>query len=565
MAKISRDVPKSVASFGEKQFKETGAQAVEVFRVKEAVLRKHFRQLKGILYLVAVVASDRVRVYFFNAAGMMVIGENLELHIYNDIRKSSRLLAKFEKPRQLTPEEIRIEATQELRDALGKAIRRVSRFLALKEPEFPDIYVTRFEKDMRRQSFGIQIHEAKDLIFEEHIITRSWAEGILLRAAFLLHFDTQQWSSEFANSLGNSVALSLLKGEVKTAWYNEWKKQSKGDIWEPIFNHLTLHSTTYSPKGYLLLASLLGDLPVDIEFLQWQHAINAIHDSMIMPLGTEEYHIIDGFCRTLGNPQQLIKRRHVLESIHLSPRALCDPTPLGVNLSVAVKNEIGDQSWASIGYNEIAEVKSLEILESDDNPIKSIDYWLNLEDMFPLVGGPLSHGQIIIHHALERIGIKKAMSSMYAATLELKERPQLESKEIAVLERLVLGDLNVLYNTFVGSPLIVRNLIEKGAMVLLPSFNHMGIDPDFLISGPIEKVKMLARLVPEATILETNKCAYAVFSTPTSWNHPFIESARNESVSFWPIIETRSNRRLIRYEDSFPSGEGSHSWNGTAT
>ena len=89
-----------VAAFGEKQFNETGAQAVEVLRVKASVMRKHFRQLKGILFLVAVISLDRIRVYFFNGAGVMVIGENLEQKMYEKVRRSSKIVAKFEKPKE---------------------------------------------------------------------------------------------------------------------------------------------------------------------------------------------------------------------------------------------------------------------------------------------------------------------------------------------------------------------------------------------------------------------------------------------------------------------------------
>jgi hypothetical protein len=352
LSKISREIPKAIASFGEKQFKETGASLVEVLRVKEVVLRKHFQQLKGILYLVAVVSRDRVRVYFFNAAGIMVIGENLEPTIYNEVRKSSKLVAKYEKPRPLTPEELRIEATQDMRDALGKAIRRVSRMLALKEPEFPDIFVTRAEKDDDYQRFGIQINEDKELMFEEATISKSWNDGLLLRAAFLLHFEKQQWNSDFISLVGNGLALSLLKGEVRVSWYNEWKKRSKGSIWEPAFNHLAYHATTYTPNGYSLLISLLSKLPLDLDFSDWQNSVQTIHDSLTVSLGTEDYHIIDGFCKTLRNPQQLNKRRYFLESIHLSPRTLCNPSPLGIRLSVAVKDGPNDDSWASIRYIE---------------------------------------------------------------------------------------------------------------------------------------------------------------------------------------------------------------------
>ena len=136
-------VPKEIAAFGERQFKETGAAAVEVLRVKAAVMRKHFKKLKGITFLVAVVSLDRVRVYFFNAAGIMLVGENVVPSIYSKIRRASKLIAKFEKPKELTPEELRIEATQDLRDSLAKSIRRISRSLASGEPPFPDIFITR--------------------------------------------------------------------------------------------------------------------------------------------------------------------------------------------------------------------------------------------------------------------------------------------------------------------------------------------------------------------------------------------------------------------------------------
>ena len=565
MSKISREVPKAIASFGEKQFKETGASLVEVLRVKEVVLRKHFRQLKGILYLVAVVSRDRVRVYFFNAAGIMVIGENLELTIYDDVRKSSKLVAKFEKPRQLTPEELRIEATQDMRDALGKAIRRVSRMLALKEPEFPDIFVTRSETDFGHQGFGIQINEDKELMFEEATIAKSWNDGVLLRAAFLLHFEKQRWNSDFINVVGNCVALSLLKGEARASWYNEWKKRSKGSIWETAFYHFAYHSTTFTSKGFPWLTSLLSELPVDLDFSDWQKSVQIIHDSLTISLGTEDYHIIDGFCKTLKNPQQLIKRRYLLENVHLSPRALCNPTPLGVNLSIAMKDKSNDESWTSIRFIEGSKSKSFEIMESNENSISSIEYWLNLNDVFPLTGGPLSHGQSVIQHALERIGIKKTVNGMYSAILELNQQHVLEKKEIAVLERLVLGDLAILSNTLIGSPLIVRNLIEKGTVVLLPNFNHLGIDHDFLVKGSLETVRVLARLLPEATILNTDDSAYAIISAPTNWKHSFIEAAIKEEVSLWPIISTRSHRRIIRHENPFPSGKEPYSWTETTT
>ncbi|MHA2359831.1 MAG: hypothetical protein ACXAB5_06135 [Candidatus Thorarchaeota archaeon] len=89
LPRSAREVPKEIAAFGEKQFKETGAAAVEVLRVKAAVMRKHFSKLKGITFVVAVVSLDRVRIYFFNAAGVMLVGENVEPSMYTKVRRAS--------------------------------------------------------------------------------------------------------------------------------------------------------------------------------------------------------------------------------------------------------------------------------------------------------------------------------------------------------------------------------------------------------------------------------------------------------------------------------------------
>jgi hypothetical protein len=185
LPRSAREIPKEIAAFGERQFKETGAAAVEVLRVKAAVMRKHFSKLKGITFLVAVVSLDRVRVYFFNAAGVMLVGENIETSMYGKIRSKSKLITKYEKPKILTPEELRIEATQDLRDSLTKSIRRISRFLATREPTFPDIFITRITPTSSIHSFGMQISVDGEFLFEETALIEKSAEGIIARSAFL--------------------------------------------------------------------------------------------------------------------------------------------------------------------------------------------------------------------------------------------------------------------------------------------------------------------------------------------------------------------------------------------
>jgi hypothetical protein len=148
---------------------------------------------------------------------------------------------------------------------------------------------------------------------------------------------------------------------------------------------------------------------------------------------------MDGFCKTLANPQQLTKWRYLLESIHLSPRAMCDPTSLGFHLSLEVSDQSASNPWTSVLFIDGAAVRSLDVIEGSKHVIDSIEYWLNLDDIFPLTGGPISHGLSVVKHALEKAGFKKPVKGTFEATLEIKERPQLEQKEIAVLGRLILG------------------------------------------------------------------------------------------------------------------------------
>ncbi|MCK4566218.1 MAG: hypothetical protein KAU48_02805 [Candidatus Thorarchaeota archaeon] len=560
MSKSSRAIPKAIAAFGEKQFKETGAAAVEVLRVKAAVMRKHFRQLKGIVFLVAVISLDRVRVYFFNSAGVMVIGENLEISTYSKVRKSSKLIAKFEKPKVLTPEELRIEATQDLRDNLGKAIRRVTRFLAVKEPTFPDIFVTRSKNENPLQNFGLQVSSDFELIFEENILSQKWVDGVLIRAAFLLQLEKKHWMNESACSVGNGLAHSLLKNPTRNPWTHEWKKQSKGTIWSPVVTHFQEHRETYGSDVFNWHISVFQKSSSDIEPILWNRALTEIHDSAIVPMGTSEFHVIDGFCKALGKPQQLVKRRHLLESIHLAPRVLCDLTSLGNQIGISIVDEESEDAWASVNFANGSRIQTLTIGNQEAMSIDVIEYWLNLDDIFPSSTGLVSHGLDIVRRALEKMGVHSHPASTFEARLELKKERALESKEIAVLERLQLGDLEIISNTLVGSPHIVKGLLEKECIVFVPDFNHLGIDPDFVLHGAYDDIQRIGKSTLEATIFKCGAEAFAIVSAPSSWRRPLLESAYNSDLEIWPIISARSKRRLLRDERLFVEREDVLRW-----
>ncbi|TFG34158.1 hypothetical protein EU527_04730 [Candidatus Thorarchaeota archaeon] len=560
ISKSSREIPKTIAAFGEKQFKDTGAKSVEVLRVKAAVIRKYFQQLKGILFLVAVISLDRVRVYFFNAAGVMVIGENLEQSTYDVIRKSSKLVVKFEKPKPLTPEEIRIEATQELRDALGKAIRKVSRFIAAKEPSFPDIFVTQFKFPEHSQSFGLQINDDNEFIFEEKALSQKWVEGLLLRTAYLVHLNKTSRVSQAACSIGNAIGLSLLKEPIQQSWLQEWRKNSKETEWAPVVNHFVRHHSTYSPESYSWMKTILNDITNDLDYYGWKEALSIVHDSLVVPLRTEDFHVIDGFCKTLSNPRQLEKRRYTLNSIHLAPRVLCDLSPIGMPLTLAITDTLNHESWAQVHYLIGKKQRYLEISTSGTEKITSIEYWLNIEDIYPSSGGPISHGQNIIRRALEKIGIITLVDGTYETTLSINDDRSIDTKERAVLERLSLGKLEILSNTLVGSPMILNTLIQKGCIALLPEFYHLGIEQELLLHGPYDVLHTLVRGSLEATLFRVHDKAYAVVSSPSSWRKPLLSLMIDSNVELYPIISVQSARGILRNEVAFSNSDNLIQW-----
>jgi hypothetical protein len=550
-------VPKELGLFGQRQFRETGAAAVEVLRVKAATMRKHFSKLKGITFLVAVISRDRVRVYFFNSAGVMLIGENIEVEKYGQVRKTSKLVAKFEKPRPLTKEEMRIEATEELRQDLSKTLKRVVRLLGRKEPDFPVIYVTRESSIGTSQGFGLMTDDDGALVFEQGILESKLREGLITRASVLQLLDANKRKSDFSSSIGNAIALASLDRSKKIDWLANWMKRTKGTSYLPIVNHLAKHSDSYSWSGFARILDLVKSAP-ELEEDKWMLALSEIHDTIEVSLGTEEQLSIQGFCKSLSKPRKLSSKRHILESIHLAPRALCDPTPLGLTLSIG-EGRSKDEPWLLIEYLKGAEQRLLTIIEGEENPLSRIEYTLNVEDIFPKSGGVLSKGNDVLSWILKKLGVKDRVKNTFQGTLEFANK-QLTAAENAVLERLASGSLKILSDTLVGSPQRMDSLVKSGRVVLLPDFNHMGFNPNLLLQGKYDRLVEVTAFSIESTIFDAGANSYALVSSPSSWRRMVLTSASENEVAVWPVISTKSSRRMIRSEAIFPESSEMLSW-----
>jgi len=106
----------------------------------------------------------------------------------------------------------------------------------------------------------------------------------------------------------------------------------------------------------------------------------------------------------------------------------------------------------------------------------------------------------------------------------------------------------------------VKSLLEKNCIVFIPDFNHLGIDPDFLIHGPFDDVQRLCHSTLEATIIKYNVMAYGIVSAPTSWRKPLLESSIDSNLEIWPILFVKSKRRLLRDEPMFVDGTDLLRW-----
>ncbi|MFQ5831673.1 MAG: hypothetical protein ACE5H4_03130 [Candidatus Thorarchaeota archaeon] len=559
MTRKVRGVPKEIASFGERQFQETGASTVDVLRVKAATIRKHFSKIQGITFLVGVVNVDYVRVYFFDTNGVMLVGENVEHAQYEKIRKNARLLAKYEKVKPPTEEELRIEATEELRQDLSREIKKVARVLGRKEPEFPTTYVTRGKIESTSQGFGLELNGDGVLVFEQDLLEAAGGIGLVTRAAFLQLLSEPRRTLELSQAVGNGIAYALMSRDSREKWWEMWFKRSTDSKMEPLVRHLRKHIDTYSWRGFSRILELIQALPHSAESETQLQAIVHLHDAIEVPLGTEEHIAVKGLCGTLRKPRKLAARRHLLESIHLAPRAICDPTPLGVHLSVKESETKEDEpeSWLEIECMRGSETVLLGLVESKDEVLESITYRLSIEDLKP--GGIVAEGKSVLEWILRSLGVKQKEEVTFESHIDFSD-VEIDAAERAVLERLTQGGLGVLSNTLIGSPQRLNSLVKKGRVILLPDFNHAGLRPTLLLVGERGHVETVASHSVEATLLHTKQQSFAVVSAPSFWMKRVITASAKNHVEVRPVLRVYSNKGIVRSEQTFSSESEHPTW-----
>ncbi|TFG11793.1 hypothetical protein EU537_11345 [Candidatus Thorarchaeota archaeon] len=563
MPRRERGISKKLAAFGEKQFEETGASRVEVLRVKASTIRKHFKKLRGIRFLVSVLYLDRVRVYFFSEDGVMLMGDNIEPEHYEDISNKSRLLRKFEKPTPPTELEVRMELTEEFRELLSKSIKRVARYLNESAPEFPDIYLTSENIESSGQSFGTSIDEDGSYLLDQNISKSALAEGIALRISFLSHLDPQKAKSSFIQTLSNSIAYALLNENAKEQWRQRWLKESKETSEAKFVGHFIRHIPVYKDEGFSRILTILKSSPVDTLHTHWEDILILIHDTLQVSLGTGASHTISMFCDELDNACQILQKKHVSPEIHLAPRAICNPIPLGYEICISwnMKPVSNQAPWFDLLIAEGSEKKRLTATRGGANPIEEYQYYLNLSDAFPKTTGLGPHGRDIISWALEKLGLSSTREETFAASLSFRDITA-SPTELAVLERLSTGDLEILANSLVGSRSRITSLIHSGGLIMIPDFNHIGLKPNLLIQGKDETVfEAVRKHALEMTVFKTSSDSFSVISAPSEWRSMLLLALSEYDCSIYPILKHSSAKRWLRDENLFPHLGEIDAWN----
>ncbi|MHA1929517.1 MAG: hypothetical protein ACTSV2_13155, partial [Candidatus Thorarchaeota archaeon] len=290
-------------------------------------------------------------------------------------------------------------------------------------------------------------------------------------------------------------------------------------------------------------------------------ALQMVHDNHEVSLGTEASHIIRSFCNTLSNPRKLLSKKHILKSIHLAPRAICDITTLGYHLTPKFSDHMEpDSDWLNVQCYDKSESKIFSLVESEDDPIKSIKYFLNIDDVLPKSGGVISQGRSIVSWALSAIGLGDQMMHTFDSEIEFSGKDILEPEK-AILERLSLGKLSILANTLIGSPQRISSLVKLGSVILLPDFNHIGLRPNFFVTSESKGLQhTLDTFALEYTMFSTASTNYAVVSAPTIWGSNLIDAAVQDGCDVFPIIHASSQRKLLRSENVFPEDVSKNSW-----
>ena len=211
-----------------------------------------------------------------------------------------------------------------------------------------------------------------------------------------------------------------------------------------------------------------------------------------------------------------------------------------------------NEDWVNVSFFDNTEVNTLKIGQEKGESLTAIEYWLNLEDVYPTSGGLISHGKSVLQRAKAALGVSSKPTGTYEASVEFSDTT-LAVNEKAVLERLILGQLDVLSNTLIGSPQIIGKLLTKGKIVFLPSFNHIGVDMDYLLKGEIDAVRSIAKQHSlETTLFRTDSDSVAIVSAPSTWKQGLFEAVTMEGISIWPILTTASQRNILRSENLFP-------------
>lgn len=246
----------------------------------------------------------------------------------------------------------------------------------------------------------------------------------------------------------------------------------------------------------------------------------------------------------------LAKREQTMPAIHLAPRVIVNSAALGRDLTVEDDGPGSSDALVDIEYLADKRPHHLLIREGGEHRLEAVTYWLDLRDGMGVSRKRMAENPLL-RVILKRFGRQIDLTPTYETTLTFKQTT-LTAQERAVLERLSMGALQILGDSLIGSPEVISSLINKGQLVLLPNFHHVGIYNEYYARGT-EVWPHLRDLVIEASVFSTAECQHAVIAAQPRWNGTLFRTAIDLGIEVSPIITSTSHGGLLRYENVFPN------------
>ena len=540
MRHLERQVLLTLREFVDREFKSKGPESVELLKIKNSTLIKHFKKLKGVTYIVAETFKDYVRIYFFLPQGILLGADNFEHEKYQKARKEARLLYRQAKPKEPTEADLYIEATEHVYKQYNKMVKRVQRILNLKILNEPVVFISKTPLNEQNSLFGTTRNEER-VVFEERYIDNPIMEGLMIREAFRNLCPQPIVSTALCIELGNFVALKMITSEEHDNWKNRWEKYTTNP---EITIHLLHHEFSYNfPNIAELVSHIKGISPTFIEqnpskIIETYHGLHYIRNDNIAYMIEEAYRDIKAYV----DKQQTDMAR----AIHFVPRIIPNYVVFGKTLTLS-NNPIEEY----IMKVQTTENNYYFTNSESGNIVKRYTHYILFQQVMPKKEGWGLASKMRNWLLRKTLGLSTNTNPI-KISIEFKEtntKPEEDEYEILQDINKYPSHLSIYFEK-------VKEAIAANRAQIFPSFHHVIASPNIVvITSNNASFKYLEdkifTMLPEAHTYAFNKGGFALLHIPMEWWH-YIISDIPDDVKIEHIRVFESNGELYHLPDKNP-------------